>query len=222
MKTMKTTTTTSSAPAPQSKPKLDFSSLTQASSTKVKAKSYPVYPGDDNTKALADAILETDDQIKAAKAANEIAKGDLIELVMPWWLQQSSGRSGVAGSVLVGGSSAQVLTTFKDQYTKLLADMTIIAQVIGEPVADELFQQRFKIEIDSDKVPGEKLQLVIDAVHQIATQLGVGDAITVKPFMYPNAGFNEARHTKLTVEQNLALEAAAGKRFTTVTVARKR
>lgn len=221
---------TTAAQVIQSKPKLNFGSLTQASTNKPKAKSYPQYPGDTNTAALVDSILETDDQMKAAEAANKIAKADLIGIIMPWWLQQNTGRTGVAGSVLVSGTAPktgappQALTTFKDQYSKLIADTDTIANVIGVELAERLFTQRFKIEIDSDKVPSDKLQLVIDAVHQIATQIGVSEAISVKPFAYPLPGFNEARHLQLTVEQNAALESIIGgdKRFTAVAVARKR
>jgi hypothetical protein len=78
--------------------------------------------------------------------------------------------------------------------------------VLGEDRTAQFFRQSFELKIDGDKIPAESAQAVIDAIQTLFAEHNASEALAVKAVIKPSSDFHTARHTALSVDENLAVE----------------
>ena len=202
---------TAATPARSAKPKISLGALKPVVAADTKGKTaYPILPDPTGLYAtIAVAFLDANEKMKAAEAAKKSAGSELSKAARPFHFQTNAGRLEPASSVAVHCGKGEVRVTFKNRYPNLdEAGFNRVVQTIGGENADAFFVETYEFTIDSEKVPSEKLQATVDGINELAARLGIGDAVTVKSAYKPTPQFHEARFSKLTVEQNNALEYA--------------
>jgi hypothetical protein len=194
-------------PAAPKKRALDFGGIAKKEATA--ASDYPVLPDPDGTLAAqAAAFLEALEAETAAAGAKEAARFELVTAARPFHFQVNSGHAEIPSSVSIHSPKGEVRVTFKDAYKKLdEAKFSLVQQVIGESLATAYMAQTFEFKITSENIPEAKMQEVIDAMREMATRLGITDAVSVATCYKPTAEWHTARFRQLTPEQNLRLEA---------------
>ena len=192
------------------KPKLDFGDLKKKTTVAAATSEYPILPDPDGSVAdQAAAFLEAQSAEEAACGAKEAARLELVTKARPFHFTVNAGHASVPSSVLAVSPQGTVRLTFKDAYKKLDDDrFEAIKGIIGEDLASQYLEQTFEFSVKSDKIPAAKMQDVINAMQEMATQLGIADAVTVASCYKPTAEWHAARYRKLTPEQNIQLEAA--------------
>jgi len=186
------------APPPAAIKKVSFAGITAKKASPKAADKYPVFPADEQTKAIVDWIVAhaaIPDQLKAAKA-------DLASTVIPFYFHQASGKVEVPSSVLVPGASGQVSVTFPNRYDA--ATEEVLLPILNGRVA-QFFRQTFTLQIDGDKIPAVHAQELVARLAELFDKFGCSEALTVKEQLVPMDDFHARRHLDLTVEQNLAL-----------------
>jgi hypothetical protein len=78
--------------------------------------------------------------------------------------------------------------------------------VLGEDRTAQFFRQSFELKIDGDKIPADSAEALIDAIQTLFAQYNASDALTAKAVIKPTPDFHTARHTALSVDENLAVE----------------
>lgn len=81
-----------------------------------------------------------------------------------------------------------------------------LAESLPPEVIDTLTDQEIKIDVDAGKVPNDKATEFVDGLLKLAARCDCSNAVAVSTVRSLTKGFNVARHTALTPEQNLALE----------------
>jgi hypothetical protein len=190
------------------KAKLDFGGIKKKETAAAPSSEYPVLPDPDGSLATqASAFLKAHAAEAAATGAKEAARGVLVAAARPFHFSVNSGRAEIPSSVSIPSPDGEVRVTFKDAYKKLdEVKYERVAGLIGEELAGAYLTQTFEFTINSEKIPEEKMQAVIDAINEMAVDLGVESAVSVATCYKPNAEWHSARFRKLSPEQNLELE----------------
>lgn len=180
---------------------------------------YPILPDDKEheVSSLATAIRADQEQFDALEGALKVNKARLRALASPFFFATNHDKATVPSSVrcqmtapesdapdsprLVVGA---VNVTFINKYPA--ADEAAVAEVIGAELVAAYFKQQFKIEIDGDKIPAESVETVVAELQELFERHGCLEALSSAEKVVPIADFHAARHTRLTVAQNAALE----------------
>jgi hypothetical protein len=178
-----------------------------AKKDETKATAYPVFP-DPNGKAaeIAARIKDRTEQMEALDGAIETDKAELKFMVTPYFFNVNHGKAVVPSSVAVNTKIGEVLVTYQNRYT-LLVDESPVARILGDDI-NKHFRQSFEVKIKGDALPANKTQELMDRLQALFVEFDCTAALEVKDGVKPLADFHTSRHTLLTPEQNLAIDAA--------------
>jgi hypothetical protein len=195
------TTTTASAIK-----KINFGGIaTKKADTKT---SYPQLPDPcgDVAKLTSDIINECR-EMEALDASVKIKKMELKTLAQEFFFNHLHGRADIPSSIEAVGTTPdeKVLVTFQNRYSAI-ADETPIIEVLGDEITAKFFRQFFELKIDGDKIPVDSANALIAAIQELFSEYGASDALTFKAAIKPTPEFHTARHTALSVDENLAIE----------------
>jgi len=159
----------------------------------------------ERAKELATIITRQAEEFDQLKADLDINKADLRSLALPAYFAACNGKTEIPSSMAVPTNDAhQVLVTFTSRY-KAPASAEQINELLGAH-ASQFLKPRFTLELDSEKIPQDMQQGVIDSIVTLLEGFGCADALTAKEVMAPVEAFHTARHTLFTTEQNLKIE----------------
>ena len=185
--------------------KLDISSLSSSVKTPAKAKAEkPSLPVDAD---VIDALAGQLDEVEALEGSIDATKKEIVSDLFPKWLDLNASNRTHNGTVVLKGNERDIQMTFKSAFTKVPADKAdTIKEAVGEKVFGEFFRQKVDAKINFDVVPEDKQQELFDGIATLLNNLGVINCLTLSNVIVPVDGFNEVRATKLTKNQNEALE----------------
>lgn len=170
--------------------------------------SYPQLPDScgDVAKLTSDIINEQRD-MEALDASVKIKKMELKTLAQDFFFNHLHGKHDIPSSVEAIGTTPdeKVLVTFQNRYSAI-ADESPIIEVLGEELTAQFFRQSFELKIDGDKIPADSAESLIMAVQALFAEYNASEALTAKAVIKPTAEFHTARHTALSVDENLAVE----------------
>jgi hypothetical protein len=170
--------------------------------------SYPALPDPcgDVAKLASDIINEQRD-MEALEGSIKIKKMELKTLAQEFFFNHSHGKADIPSSIEAVGTTPdeKVLVTFQNRYSAI-ADETPIIEVLGEDITAKFFRQFFELKIDGDKIPVDSANALIAAIQELFSEYGASDALTFKAAIKPTDEFHKARHTALSVDENLAVE----------------
>lgn len=170
--------------------------------------SYPQLPDPcgDVAKLTSDIINEQRD-MEALEGSLKIKKMELKTLAQEFFFNHSHGKAEIPSSIEAVGTTPdeKVLVTFQNRYSAI-ADESPIIEVLGEGLTAQFFRQSFELKIDGDKIPADSAESLIMAVQALFAEYNATDALTAKAVIKPTPEFHTARHTALSVDENLAIE----------------
>lgn len=169
-----------------------------------KENKYPLL-ATDRAKELATIITSQTEEFEQLKADLDINKAELRSIATPAYFAACNGKTDIPSSMAVPtNDDHQVLVTFTSRY-KTPTSAEAIAELLGDK-ASEFLKPRFVLELDSEKIPQQIQQEVVDAIVGLLGSYGCGDAITAKEVLAPTEAFHTARHTLFTTDENLKIE----------------
>lgn len=98
----------------------------------------------------------------------------------------------------------ETLILFSEVYAK--KEEPKLAESLPAEVIDTLTDLEVQIAVDANKVPNDKAGEFVEGLLKLASKCDCESAVKVSTVRSLTNGFNTARHTALTPEQNLALE----------------
>ena len=199
------------APAPPAS-KLKKVSFGKAPKKEEKAKTeYPVFTGDPHTCQqvfeIAARIKRRNDELEALQGAQETDKAELKMFALPFYFQHNYGKTTVPSSISIPSEAGEVLVTFQNRYKKL-TDESALVPLLGDDL-ENYFRQAFALTIKGELLPVDRAQAIVNEIQELLARHHAADALEIAEEIKPVKTFHEARHTKFTPEQNLALDAAA-------------
>jgi hypothetical protein len=209
--------TTTTAPAIK---KINFGGI--ATKKEGSKTSYPTLPDPcgDVAKLTSDIVNESR-EIEAIEASVSIKTRELKVLAQDFYFNHHHNKHDVPSSVeAVGANNEKVLISIQNRYATL-ADETPIIEVLGEERTAKFFRQSFELKIDGDKIPADNANALIAAIQELFAEYGASDALTFKAAIKPTPDFHAARHTALSVEENMAVERVCPARIALSTKGRK-
>jgi len=209
------------APSPAAPPaglkKVAFGKLRTAAVTETKT-AYPIFKDDDKGSAakLAHRIADRQAEFEALEGALKTDKADLRCLTSAFYFTTNHGKSVVPSSIAVKypgvfdgeeelTPAGEVLVTFQNRYG--VAEEARLLPILGADL-NNYFVQDFKVEIKGELLPAASTAELLAELETLFVKYNCTEALTVKDCVKPKPDFHLVRHTKLTPEQNLALEEA--------------
>jgi hypothetical protein len=165
---------------------------------------YPVYHHAEAA-LIAARIKTRTEELKALEGALETDKAELKQTVGVFYFQTNHGKAEVPSSISVPSEAGEVLVSFTDRYTKTEDDSGIVA-LLGAERAEKWFAQQNEIKIACNQIALDRQQEFVDELTALLDRFNAGDAAAITSSIKPVKGFHTARHTVLTIEENLALE----------------
>lgn len=182
--------------------KLAFGKLTvKKEDTKT---AYPVYAHPEAA-VIAARIKTRKAEIKALEGAIQTDKADLKQSVGLFYFQVNHGKTDVPSSISVPSDAGEVLVSYTNRYSNIEDDSPIVA-ILGAERTEKYFRQTNEIKIACDQVPGDCAQEFVDELTLLLEKYKAVEAAATSSSIKPIKEFHTARHTALTVEENLALE----------------
>lgn len=134
--------------------------------------------------------------LAAAESRLEVAELALKPLVTRGWFEMNHGKATPDTSLKVPvAGQGSVLVSFAAAWRG------------GEGVLpDTLLREKWELKVKGDEIPPEKADQFITELLALAEKHGVTSAVSAKSGKAPIQGFNELRHTALSVEENLNAE----------------
>ena len=178
---------------------------TQAeSSTK---KDYPILPDPDGDLAkLVAELLAKSNQLDALDGECTLLKAEITSKARPFWFEVNQGKAVAASSVVCRDKDGgEVTVSFQNRYSGTEQDAALV-EAVGADVAERFFRQSFEIKVNGDAIPAENAQAVIDGLTKLFAANNAAGALKAKATFKPTAEYHEARHSKLTPEQNMNAE----------------
>jgi len=169
--------------------------------------SYPALPDPtgDVAKLTSDIINESR-EMEALEGSLKIKKMELKTLAQGFFFNHLHGKHDIPSSVeAVGNPDEKVLVTFQNRYAAIQDESTII-DVLGAERTAQFFRQSFELKIDGDKIPAANAEALIGAIQALFEEHNATEALTCKEVIKPTPDFHTARHTALSVDENLAVE----------------
>lgn len=177
--------------------------------TKPKAgnrKTYPSLPQDDETKKLVTSYLDNVAKIESLEGANKVTRSFLEAKARAYYYEHYHGKHDVESSLEAHSLNGEsLLLTFQSRY-RAVPDETPIVDAIGQNLTDRFFYQSVDVKIDGDKIPADKINDLFVDLAAVMAKHGAADALSHKAVIKPSPEFHTARHTELSVEQNLAVD----------------
>ena len=195
-------TTTTAAPTIK---KINLGGI--AKKTEKKGTEYPQLPDPtgDVAKLTSDIINESR-ELEALEGSLKIKKMELKTLAQDFFFNHLHGKHDIPSSVeAIGNPDEKVLVTFQNRYAAL-QDEEGVSTIIGAERTAQFFRQSFELKIDGDKIPADSAEALIDAIQTLFAEYNASEALTAKAVIKPTAEFHTARHTALSVDENLAVE----------------
>jgi hypothetical protein len=171
--------------------------------------SYPTLPDPcgDVAKLTSDIVNESR-EIEAINGGLNVKKMELKGLAQRFFFNHLHGKSDIPSSVEATGINGEkIRVEFPSQYSKITDESTII-EAIGAERTAQFFRQRFELKIDGDKIPAEHAGALIEAIQTLFAEYNASEALTANEIIKPTPDFHIARHTALSVDENLAVEMA--------------
>ena len=193
-------------PAPGIK-KLNLGGIA-AKSTDKKATVYPAIPDPSgDVAALTSDIIAETREFEALEGSLKLKKAELRALAQPFFFGHLHGKADIPSSVEATGKNAdeKILVSFQKRYSAI-ADETPLIEAIGPERTAQFFRQSFELKIDGDKIPADAAEGLINDIQALFAGANATEALTAKAVIKPTDDFHIARHTALTVEENLAVE----------------
>ena len=180
-----------------------------ATKTEKKNAEYPALPdpSGDVAKLTTDIVHESR-EFEALEGSLKLKKAELRSLSQEFFFQHLHGKHDIPSSVEAKGlNDEKVLVTFQSRYASL-TDETPIIEAIGPDKTAQFFRQSFELKIDGDKIPSNAAEDLIGALQNLFAEYNCPEALTAKAIIKPTSDFHTARHTSLSVEENMAVELA--------------
>jgi hypothetical protein len=197
---------TTTAPAATGIKKLNLGGI--AAKTEKTATEYPVLPdASGDTAKLVDDLINETRELEAIEGSLEIKKAELKSLAQGFYFENMHGKMDIPSSVVAKGTSPEqnVIVTFASRY-KVIQDETPIINAIGADRTAQFFRQAFELKVDGDKIPADVAEELIGEITSLFSKYRASDALTAKAVIKPTADFHIARHTSLSVDENLEIE----------------
>ena len=196
------------APKPAGIQKLSFGKLAPAKKEGAR-KTYPQFPDENGQAAvIADRIRDRSDQLDVLEGALTTDKADLRMMVRHFYFTHSHGKVEVPSSIAVAAPSGEVLVAFQNRYG--LSDEGQLAATLGAERSAEFFRQGFDIKIKGDvlstNLDGDQMQALLNDLEALFARYRVSNSLELKAGIKPVRDFHAARHLKLTLAENLALD----------------
>jgi hypothetical protein len=186
--------------------KVDLSAL--GTKPKGNTKSYPVLPLTDELKGFVTDYLKNTQDMETLESANKQLRAYIEAEARRYYYQHHSGKLDVESSLEAPSSNGQsLLLTCQNRY-KALPDEAPIVAAIGEERTERLFYNSVDVKIDGDKIPADKINDLFAEVAAVFAKFGATDALSHRSVIKPTPEFHTARHTILSVEENLAVDQA--------------
>jgi hypothetical protein len=171
------------------------------------ATEYPSIPATDDTMSLVTDIINETRELEALEGSLNIKKGEIRSLSQDFYFQHLHGKHDIPSSVeAVGLNGEKVLVTFSSRY-KTLTDEDQLIGAIGAERTAQFFRQAFELKVDGDKIPADRAEELIGAIQNLFAEHNCTEALTAKAVIKPTSDFHTARHTTLSVEENIAVDA---------------
>jgi hypothetical protein len=152
-----------------------------------------------------DIKLQTE-QVEALAGALERNKKLLVEKARPLWFTLNAGKGTVESSVVVETPEGQVMVSFQERFGRPESPEKV-ADIIGPEALQAHFRPAFEFKVDCNALPeGPQTQELLNEVYQLFERRGVTAAIQFTSSVKPRKGFNTARHSLFTPDQNQALD----------------
>ena len=180
-----------------------------ATKTEKKNTEYPALPdpSGDVAKLTTDIVHESR-EFESLEGSLKLKKAELRSLSQEFFFQHLHGKHDIPSSVEAKGlNDEKVLVTFQSRYASL-TDETPIIEAIGPDKTAQFFRQSFELKIDGDKIPSNAAEDLIGALQNLFAEYNCPEALTAKAIIKPTSDFHTARHTSLSVEENMAVELA--------------
>ena len=165
------------------------------------------YPAiqDAGATALCDTVLKLADEFDALKGSLDLHKAELVGIAKPEYFTRFNGHADVPSSMSARASDGrEVLVSLTNRYKKP-SDEDLIRALMGEH-AGRLLQKSFTLELDSNKVPLDKQQQVVDELVAVLAKFGCASALTATAATGPSDDFHVARHLLFPASVNLVLD----------------
>lgn len=177
--------------------------------TEKKGTEYPQLPDPtgDVAKLTSDIINESR-EMEALEASINIKQMEIKTLAQGFFFNHNHGKHDIPSSVVCTGANNEKLRVEFQKRCRLLNDESTIIEVLGEERTAQFFRQSVELKIDGDKIPVAEAEALIDAIQTLFAQYNASDALTAKAVIKPTPDFHTARHTALSVDENLAVDMA--------------
>jgi hypothetical protein len=158
---------------------------------------------------MADELAQLFDQEKQVTAGKASLQAHFKSLVRPFLFDLNAGRDSVQATTSIQGKNSEILAALKDQYinTETLDEIVLI---LGEERAQRLFSQVFELKLNSQLIPADCQQIIVDKIVGILGEFGCTDALSAKLVYKPTKAFATERFKTITAEENIALEGING------------
>lgn len=203
--------TATKKPAPAAAPAAGIRKINLAGLAPAKEKTSTTYPSlpdpsGDVAKLTSDIINETR-EMEALEASLDVKKAELRSNAQGFFFALMHGKHEIPSSVEATGTKPdeKVLVTFSSRY-KAIADETPLIEAIGPERTAQFFRQSFELKIDGDKIPADAAEEIIGELQALFAGHNALEALTAKAVIKPTPDFHTARHTALSVEENLTVE----------------
>lgn len=205
--TTKPAPTPAPAPAATGIKKVNFGAIAATAAKKPAGKEYPLLPADEEGRIgeLVTEILSEQEQLDALEGSIEIHKAELRTFATPFYFEHNHGRHEVPSSVDARNKDGKsVLVAFQNRYAECKDDAPII-ELLGERAA-RYFRQAFALKIEGDKIPEASVEALLGELQELFARHEASAALTCKAIIKPTTDFHTARHSQLTIEENMELE----------------
>ena len=171
---------------------------------------YPILPDPTGDVAkLASEIIAESREFETLEGSLKIKKAELRAMSQEFFFQHLHGKHEIPSSVEAKGENPEekVLVTFSSRYSTLI-DETPVIEAIGAERTAQFFRQSFELKIDGDKIPADRAEELVGEIQALFASHNCPEALSLKAVIKPTPDFHTARHTALSVEENMAMEAA--------------
>jgi hypothetical protein len=190
---------------PIAKPNLAGIGVKPKASTK---KNYPELPSTPETESLVADYINLVAELDALEGDMKLKRSTVVEQARSFFFPHYHGKTDVESSVEAKSATGEsLLVTFSSRY-KAVPDESLITDIVGPDLTERFFQSRYEIKIDGDKIPVGKADELLGKMVELFQSYSAADALSQKSVICPTPEFHTARHTALSVEQNLAIDNA--------------
>lgn len=197
------TTTKPAAPKPAIK-KLNLGGI---AAKKKEAASYPALPVTPESSALVSELIAETEELEALKGSVDLKKATIKATAQRFFFAHLHGKHDIPSSVEATGENPddKILISFANRYSTI-TDETPIIDLIGPERTAAFFRQAFELKVDGDKIPAAHTESLIEEIQELFAKYEATDALSAKAVIKPTPDFHAARHTALSVEENLTLD----------------